>query len=198
MKPDRRTHQERTEHTRAALIQAARRLFTEKGFAKTGTPEIVEAAQVTRGAMYHHFADKADLFLAVAMQCAQEVADRVDRDSQGATSPLDGLMQGAQAYFAAMAEDGRAYLLLVEAPSALGAEQRLRISELSGEKELHEGLAAAVPAAIAAHAPMPELTSLVSAAFDHAALAIATGASPKKYEVAMHLLLSQLVRPPGA
>ena len=194
-KSDRRTHQERSEFTRAALIQAARRLFIENGFAKTATPEIVAAAQVTRGAMYHHFADKADLFLAVAMQCAQEVADSVDQGSEGAISPLEGLMQGAKAYFAAMTQDGRAQLLLVQAPSALSIEQRLRIGELSGEKELREGLEAALPASTAARVPIAELTSLISAAFDQAALAIATGASPKNYEAAMHLLLSQLVRP---
>ena len=196
IKPDRRTHQERTQFTRAALITAARRLFTENGYGKTGTPEIVEAAAVTRGAMYHHFADKADLFLAVAKQCAQEVADSIDAGSRDSTSPLDALMQGAQYYFAAMAQGGRARLLLLEAPSVLNVEQRLQISELTGEAQLQQGLADALPAAAAAHMALPQLASLISAAFDHAALAIAMGASPEKYQTAMHFLLSQLIRPP--
>ena len=195
IKPDRRTHQERTEFTRAALITAARRLFTENGYAKTGTPEIVEAANVTRGAMYHHFADKADLFLAVATECAREVSQEIDSGSRDAKSPLDALMRGAQCYFAAMAQGGRARLLLVEAPSILSAGQRLQISELAGGRELQQGLADALPAATLARAALPELTALVSAAFDQAALAIATGASPSKYKTAMHLLLSQLIRP---
>lgn len=197
MKPDRRTHVERSESTRAALVQSARNLFTEKGYAKTSTPEIVAAARVTRGAMYHHFADKTDLFFAVAMQCAHEVAEQVARGSSASSSPLDALLCGAESYFAAMTEHGRARLLLLDSPSVLTVEQRLQLNALSGEKELRQGLAEALPAAANAAALLPELTALVSAAFDHAALAIAAGASPEKYKAAMRLLLSQLIRPPA-
>ncbi len=197
MKPDRRTHVERSESTRAALVQSARSLFTEKGYAKTSTPEIVVAAQVTRGAMYHHFADKTDLFFAVAMQYAHEVADQVARGSSASSSPLDALLRGAESYLAAMAEHGRARLLLLDSPSVLTVEQRLQLNVLSGEKELRQGLADALPAAVNAAALLPELTALVSAAFDHATLAIAAGASPEKYKAAMRLLLSQLIRPPA-
>lgn len=195
IKPERRSHQDRTDATRAALVSAARRLFIEKGYAKTATPEIVAAAQLTRGALYHHFADKADVFWAVAQQCAHEVAERVDAGSRTAGSPLDALLNGADSYFAAMAEHGRASLLLLEAPAILSAAQRLHLSELAGEHELQQGLAEALPASLAASVPLTALTSLVSAAFDHAALAIALGAPPSSYQVAIRLLLSQLIRP---
>src|SRR3954452_8151306 len=66
MEVKRRSQAERSATTRAALVAAARRLWAERGYAEVGTPEITAAAGVTRGAMYHQFADKADLFLAVA------------------------------------------------------------------------------------------------------------------------------------
>ena len=76
-----RAHQaERTEATRAALIAAARELFAERGYAGVGTEEIVAAARVTRGALYHHFEDKRDLFRAVHEQLEAEIA----RDDRGA------------------------------------------------------------------------------------------------------------------
>ena len=112
-----RTNADRTEATQATLIAAARRLFVDKGYADTGTPEIVAAAGVTRGALYHHFADKADLLRAVAQQAADEVAADIEAGDAPPAAPLQALIDGAERYFAAMAGQGRARLLLLEAPA---------------------------------------------------------------------------------
>lgn len=187
---NRRSQEERTETTRAALMQAARGLFVERGYAGTGTPEIVAAANVTRGALYHHFSDKAGLFEAVARQAAQEVADEIVRKSGGHDDPVEALMAGAQAYFAAMAGRGRARLLLLEAPAVLTAGQVAALSDLAGFQALHEGLRQALPGATPA---LRELAVLLSAVFDRAALAIARGETAAPYEQATRLLLSRLV-----
>src|ERR1700749_2315391 len=90
----RRTQAERTEATRAALIAAARPLFAARGYADIGTEEIVRAAGVTRGALYHHFADKTELFAAVFETVEPEIAQRIGAAAvaSGQTDPI-ALMQ---------------------------------------------------------------------------------------------------------
>ena len=189
--PQRRSQSDRTDATRAALLGAGRTLFMEKGFAATGTPEIVAAANVTRGALYHHFADKTELFYAVAQQVAQEVADGIAQDSRRHTKPLEALLAGAKAYFSTMAEAGRAGLLLLEAPAVLSAEQVAGLSERAGFQALQEGLQQLL-GENRQTVPLRELTVLLSAAFDRAALAIARGERSALYEQAIHRLLSGL------
>ena len=154
------------------------------------------AAQVTRGALYHHFADKAGLFLAVAQQAADEVAAEIDRGSARAATPLQALIDGAEAYFAAMARGGRARLLLLDAPAVLPAGQLLALSERAGARALQAGLQAAWTAGPGGALPAAELAALaalLSAAFDRAALAIARGEPAAPYRQAMRRLLARLV-----
>lgn len=191
--PSRRSQGERTDATRTALIAAARGLFERQGFAATGTPEIVAAAQVTRGALYHHFADKTALFHAVCQQMAQEVADAIERRTRQSRKPLNALVNGANAYFAAMAEAGRARLLLQEAPAVLSAEQLMALSDLAGFGALKEGLSDALGEGGSDSVPLHELGVVLSAAFDRAALAISRGEAAGPYQQAIRLLLSRLI-----
>ncbi len=78
------------ESTRHALVDAARRLFVEKGYHHTGTEEIVAAAGVgTRGALYHHFTDKQALFEAVFHSVE---VDLVTAAAQNLADPADGAL----------------------------------------------------------------------------------------------------------
>ena len=83
MRKERRTQAERSEATRGALIAAARPLFAERGYAGVGTEEIVRAAGVTRGALYHHFDGKRELFEAVYEQVEVELAERIAAGALG-------------------------------------------------------------------------------------------------------------------
>src|ERR1700751_5086905 len=92
----------RAEHasdTRTALIAAARRLFAAQGYDGTGTEQIVADARVTRGALYHHFRDKADLFRAVMAEAAGSIAQRLidEQLSADAGAPLTGIRGGVNA-----------------------------------------------------------------------------------------------------
>ena len=189
-----RSNAERTQATRAALIEAARRLFVEQGYAQTGTPDIVTAAAVTRGALYHHFADKRELFLAVAQAMANEVAEAVAQGSEGAASAADALNRGTQAYLAAMAQEGRARLLLAEAPAVLSPGEMEALSDQAGAAALQEGLQALLVQRRDAPSEdeLAALARLLSAAFDRMALALACGEEAAPYEAAMQRLLRGL------
>src|SRR5688572_30170316 len=90
---------EQSELTRGALLRIARELFTEKGYADTATEDIVQRAGVTRGALYHHFRDKADLFQAAFEDAERELVETVRTAAASAqTDPWQGFLVGCQAF----------------------------------------------------------------------------------------------------
>src|SRR5882724_10980094 len=93
----------RSEATRRQLVTAARALFGARGYAGVGTEEIVRAAGVTRGALYHQFRDKADLFAAVAEQVEAEIAERIASTTGVEAEPVDALRTGARLFLDACA-----------------------------------------------------------------------------------------------
>jgi len=106
MESKRRTQTERSAATRGALVAAARRLWSERGYADVGTPEIAAAAGVTRGAMYHQFADKAALFLAVAEAVETDVTARLGEYvvASGAADPAAALHAAVDGWLEACEE----------------------------------------------------------------------------------------------
>lgn len=189
-----RSNRDRTEATRAALIDAARMLFVEKGYAETATPEIVERAGVTRGALYHHFEDKKALFRAVIEREAAAVANDIEAGAAPAPDARQALLLGARGYFDAMAIEGRTRLLLLEAPAILGPDVVGALERENAEASLRAGLADLVGDEEGRTSQLlDELTSLLSAAFDRAALAIAAGAQRNPLEQAIAALIDGLV-----
>lgn len=183
---NRRRNAERSAETKSRLIAAARELFVEKGFAGTSTPQIVRRAEVTRGALYHHYADKAALFRAVLMVESEAIGQAIGRVGD----VPDALAKGSAAYFSAMAVPGRARLLLVEGPAVLGAAEIDAMDGGGGRAALRAGLAATSDGF--REAELDALASVLSAGFDRAALAIAEGAAPEPYHVALQRLINGL------
>lgn len=192
----RRSNKDRTEATRADLIAAARKLFTERSYAETGTPEIVAAAGVTRGALYHHFADKQALFAAVVEQEAEAVAAEVDAASPSSLSARDALIAGSDAYLAAMRAPGRTRLLLLDGPAVLGRGAMDEIDDRHANRSLREGLIAAMRGQSMARLPLDALTALLASAFDRAALAVEAGASTEDYRAVLMALIDGLAPAP--
>lgn len=116
----RRTQAERSGATRAALVAAAHDLFAEQGFAATGREEIVERAGVTRGALYHHFAGKEDLFRAVFESVEQRLMDAVAAAAMTGPDPLARLRLGCAAFLDACLDPAVQRIALVDAPAVLG------------------------------------------------------------------------------
>lgn len=190
----RRSQAERRAETRKALLDAARTLIVDKGYADTGTPEIVKAANVTRGALYHHFADKADLMRALVRDEAAAVAADINRDTGAAQTPKDAFVDGARAYFAAMSAPGRARILLLEGPAVLGFSEMAEIDRDTGGATLLTALRHSADHGHLGDVPLEPLAELLSAAFDRAALAISDGADRNAYEAATAALVKGILQ----
>jgi len=122
MNAARRTQAERAAETRDALIAAARPLFAAQGFAEAALETIVRAAGVTRGALYHHFADKTELFAAVFEQVEAEVAAQMGEAiaASGQTDPVEVMRLGAGFWLDACSDPEVQRIVLVDAPAVLG------------------------------------------------------------------------------
>jgi AcrR family transcriptional regulator len=122
MNDRRRTQTERAAETRESLIAAARALFAEHGFADVALETIVRAAGVTRGALYHHFPDKTELFAAVFEQVEGEVATRMGEAiaSANQTDPIEIMRLGAGFWLDVCADPEIQRIVLVDAPAVLG------------------------------------------------------------------------------
>jgi AcrR family transcriptional regulator len=198
--PARRTQAERTAATRGALLAAARRLFAEQGYSATGREEIVAAAGVTRGAMYHHFADKADLFRAVFETVEREVFVGVVAAATTSDDPVEQLHLGCHAYLDAAMDPGVRRICVVDAPVVLAEEVRAEISGRYGAGAIKEAVAAAVAQGRMPNRSIEALSRVLMAAVMAAAHFVATAedtvAARAEAGATFDLVLDGLTVPP--
>jgi AcrR family transcriptional regulator len=190
----------RDEHvadTRQALIDAARTLFTEQGYAATGTEEIVAAARVTRGALYHHFHDKTDLFRAVMEQIAREVAEHlIDAELSGppAADAWDEVRDGLRAFLdLCVVTDDFQRIVLVEGPAVLGHEAWDELVARHGSNLLAEWLSRAVEQGRIAPVAIQPLTRLLIAMISESSLYIARAGDRSAARQEMGTVLDRLL-----
>lgn len=170
---------ERSQATRAALLHTARELFAQRGYAAVGTEEIVRATGVTRGALYHHFDGKLELFAAVyeevETQLLAQIAAAVT-EIEGA-DPLRALEVGVQAFLdASESERAVQQIALVDAPSVLGWERWREIGTRYALGMVQSILAAAIEAGQVREQPVGPLAHLLLGAIDEGAMLIARAA----------------------
>lgn len=191
----RRSNPERSRTTRTALMEAARALFVTKSYAETSTPDVVSAAGLTRGALYHHFADKQALLRAVVDAESAAIAEEVERAAPLDLPPLQALIQGGEAFLVAMRQTGRTRLLLLDGPAVLGRSTMDEIDRLHGGRTLREGLVAAMQAGAIRTLPVEATAALLGAAFDRAALAIEAGGDADEHAAVLAALIEGLAAP---
>ena len=177
-----RTQTERSEATRGALISAARPLFAEHGYAGVGTEEIVRAAGVTRGALYHHFDGKRELFEAVYEQIEIELAERIGAAalSGQAGSPLEAMRAGAEMFLKACTEPEVQQIALLDGPSVLGWDRWREIGAEHGLGLIEGTLQAAIDAGEIAEAPVRPLAHVLMGALDEAGMLVARAEDPER------------------
>jgi AcrR family transcriptional regulator len=171
----RRTQAERSAATQRALIDAARRLWGERGYAEVGTPEIAEAAGVTRGAMYHQYSDKAALFRAVIEAMDVEIIERLQA-SVAATqpkTPADTMHAMANAWLDIAGEPEVRQLMLLDAPSVIGWAEYREMSQRNSLDAAEQLLQAAIDAGQLRPQPLRPLAVVLLGALDEAAMYLA-------------------------
>ncbi len=190
----RRSQAERGEATRAALIAAARRLFTERGYDGVGTEEIVRAAGVTRGALYHHFGGKRELLDAAYEQLEAESTERVARVVLGSEleSPLQAMKAGIAAFLDECAEPELRQIALHDAPAVLGWERWREIGAANGLGLIEASLSAAIEAGEIRQLPVKPMAHLLLGALDEAAMLVARSDDPASRAEVTSVLLAVL------
>jgi AcrR family transcriptional regulator len=170
------------DHTRSRLIAVARGLFAARGYADVGTEEIVRSAEVTRGALYHHFADKRDLFRAVHEQIEAELAEslgaRIAAEAQAGTDAREVLAIGARAFLDACENPELARIALVDAPSVLGWIEWREIDERYGLGLLSGVLSYGMDSGVLRRTPIKPLAHLLLGALGEAGMVIANAEDP--------------------
>lgn len=185
----------RSEATRQRLVAAARVLFAERGYAGVGTEEIVQAAGVTRGALYHQYRDKAALFAAVAETVQAEIAQRITVGAQtdGPTDPVTALHAGVRRFLEVCADPAVERIILIDAPAVLGWRTWRDLADRYGLGLLEHALQAAIDAGAITPQPVVPLAHVLIGALDECALYVARAEDPAAARQECTSILQQLL-----
>ena len=121
--------EEYADATRAALLATAREMFTRDGYQDTGIEAVARATRVTRGAFYHHFADKSTLFEALVVDLQHAAASAIEARALAEKRPADRMMAGIEAFLEACTDPAYRRLVIQEAPAVLGSTRCREIGE---------------------------------------------------------------------
>ena len=179
VRAERRANVERSAATRGALIAVARRLFTERGYVEVATEEIVREANVTRGALYHHFSDKRDLFRAVHEQVEEDMVGAITEAIAGIEDPVDLLVAANRRFLDLCTDPNWTRIPLIDAPSVLGWTEWRATDMRHGLGLATMALTTAMDSGALRPAAVRPLAHLLLAAMSEAGLMIAQADDPE-------------------
>jgi AcrR family transcriptional regulator len=179
--------------TRDRLLTAALQLFTQRGYAGVGTEEIVAKAKVTRGALYHHFSDKRDLFRAVFERVEQELVERVAASMSRIEDPWELMLSGVAAFLDACEDPAVKQISLTDAPAVLGWQEWREMDNRYGLGLTRAALQGAVDAGVLRPIPVDAMAHLFVAALSEAAFVIAHSETPRKARTEVDEALLELI-----
>jgi AcrR family transcriptional regulator len=179
--------------TRDALIQAALELFSKRGYAGVGTEEIVARAKVTRGALYHHFTDKRDLFRAVFERVEGELMERIGARMEATDDAWELMVAGMRSFLDACEEPAVKQIALTDAPSVLGWQEWREIDNRHGLGLTRAALQGAVDAGVMRPIAVEPMAHLFVAALSEAAFVVTHADQPRKARAEVEKALIQLI-----
>jgi len=174
--------------TQKTLRRQARKLFAQKGYSGANTNELVERARVTKGALYHHFTNKKELYQAVVEDMEQELVERIEA-AGGDKEPWERLSAMCRAYLDACVDPALPRMLVLEAPVVLGwktwcsLEQKYEVAAFARCLKEAGGL----------HEPAETLAQVVLGALTTGARVIATADDPKAARAEVQKSIDRLI-----
>jgi AcrR family transcriptional regulator len=169
---------EQSRETQDRLIKAAKSLFTSNGYAATAMEDLVAKAGMTRGALYHQYRDKRDLFRAVFEAVEMELGQRIAGEVAVETDPWEQLRAGARAFLASALDPAIRRIVLVDGPSVLGWEEWRRIDNQYALGMVRAVFEINMAAGNIPEQPVEPLAHLIVGALNEAALAVAAADDP--------------------
>lgn len=187
------TKAEQTLRTRRAILVRARHLFATKGYAATGTEEIISELGITRGALYHQFKDKLGVFKAVISEAYSEIVEYIRSKIQPLDDNWQQLITGCHAFLEIAQQEEMRRLVFIEAPAVLAADTLVEL-DLYGFGLLHEAIEIAVKEGKLNTIDAEGFAHLVNGSLNELAAWVAQSDDPERLKIAQRLVETLLNR----
>jgi AcrR family transcriptional regulator len=187
------TKAEQTLRTRRAILDRARQLFATKGYAATGTEEMISELGITRGALYHQFNDKLSVFKAVVAEAYTEMADYISVKVLPLTDPWEQLVVGCQAFLEIAQREDLRRLVFIEAPAVLAVDTVVAFDQY-GFGLLYQAIQRVVDEGTLNTIDAEGFAHLVNGSLNELAAWVAQSTDPERLKTAQRLIETLLIR----